>query len=132
MKLPKLPKIPRLVWILGGLAAGAYFISRKFSSSGSGSFLGDALGGLFGGSANSKGPQVGPGLYSSWNAGRGFWGVYDGAYKVEQVRIGFPDASQFRVMLDGELITVTYPNGNVMKWKRQKTSGSNVLPPTIK
>jgi len=123
----KLPKIPRIVWIVGGIAAGAYLISRKFGSASSGNFLKDLLGE---GTQTSKGPQIGPGLYSSWNAGIRCWSVFDGEMTAEQVRFMRLDASGFSVTLEGDQIVVLHPDGFSERWPRSRNP-TNQTPHTI-
>jgi len=122
----KLPKIPPVLWIVGGIAVAAIVIAKKFKGSGgSGESLLSKLG--LGNGSGATGPQCGPGLYSSYDTAGVFWSVFDGEMKAEQARIFGTDVRGYQVTLDGNDIVVMQPNGHRRIFPRKRTAGHAVI-----
>jgi len=122
----KLPKIPPVLWIVGGIAVAAIVIAKMFKGSGgSGESLLSKLG--LGNGSGATGPQCGPGLYSSYDTAGVFWSVFDGEMKAEQARIFGTDVRGYQVTLDGNDIVVMQPNGHRRIFPRKRTAGHAVI-----
>ena len=122
----KLPKIPPVLWIVGGIAVAAIVIAKMFKGSGdSGGSLLSKLG--LGNGSGATGPQCGPGLYSSYDTAGVFWSVFDGEMKAEQARIFGTDVRGYQVTLDGNDIVVMQPNGHRRIFPRKRTAGHAVI-----
>lgn len=118
-------KIPKLVWIGGAIAAGAYLISKSFGSTDLAVGGTPGIKGTPGVKTMRVPPKLGPGLYASWIEAGSWWAVYDGEMKAEQVRIKPVNAGAWSVTIDGEDILLVKPNGWKRKLRRQRSPGKS-------